>query len=55
MELNFPKIKKNIFLSDWNLKQKIFNRTIGYITYWSFIASFSWLTVYCFDYYRIFR
>nr|CAH0105207.1 unnamed protein product [Daphnia galeata] len=27
---------------------------IGYIEYWAFIASFSWLTVYCFDYYRIF-
>lgn len=28
--------------------------TIGYITYGALIASFSWLTVYCFDYYRIF-
>ncbi|XP_046656015.1 uncharacterized protein LOC124349448 isoform X2 [Daphnia pulicaria] len=27
---------------------------IGYITYWAYIASFSWLTVYCFDYYYIF-
>ncbi|XP_046656019.1 uncharacterized protein LOC124349451 isoform X2 [Daphnia pulicaria] len=27
---------------------------IGYVTYWAFIASFSWLTVYCFDYYHIF-
>ena len=27
----------------------------GYIVYFATVASFSWLTVYCFDYYRIFR
>ncbi|KAI9556235.1 hypothetical protein GHT06_018809 [Daphnia sinensis] len=27
---------------------------MGFTIYWASIASFSWLTVYCFDYYRIF-
>ena len=50
----FHKLKEFLCIR-LKFKTKNISPHIGYITYWAFIASFSWLTVDRFDHYRIIK